>query len=293
MTDQPDSGFVNVPVYQVDADGNLLPNPLFHRSLDKLHSRTIEYPFAASQVKDAQVILDVGSAQAGPVWLSWLDHLPIKVYATDFDLPDHDFKHIQFVRADVRQLPFPDHNFDKITAASVIEHIGVGDAQVTGAEKPTMDADGDVKAFAELVRTLKPGGEVIMTVPFGITDDIVLGCARSYTAATIKKFHALAEPVLLAYYEYQHIETQTLFRENRAESGIARVLKCCLRRCWPSAHRRLRQSRLGPPPRATGSGTSLPSITGAVTWRQIPIEQAKATNRGHVEGVLCGVWRKQ
>jgi hypothetical protein len=34
-------------------------------------------------------------------------------------------------------------------------------------------------------------------------------------------------------------------------------------------------------------------IPGEVTWRNLPLSQAKAIHKTHTEGVLCGVWRKK
>lgn len=55
---------------------------------------------------------------------------------------------------DGRALPFPDSEFDKIYSISVIEHI---------------PEDGDGKAVMELARILKPGGVLVLTVPYSNT----------------------------------------------------------------------------------------------------------------------------
>ncbi len=52
---------------------------------------------------------------------------------------------------DGKALPFPDSTFDKIYSVSVVEHI---------------PGDGDEKAVKELARILKPGGILVLTVPF-------------------------------------------------------------------------------------------------------------------------------
>jgi hypothetical protein len=83
---------VIVPMYEMDEYGHVRPNPLFHRPIDKLHSRCIEYPFAASRLGDAKIILDVGTIKADPAWIEWLERLPVKVHATDYDVPLEPFK---------------------------------------------------------------------------------------------------------------------------------------------------------------------------------------------------------
>jgi SAM-dependent methyltransferase len=51
---------------------------------------------------------------------------------------------------DATKLPFPDKNFDYIISISVIEHIA---------------DDGDSNAMQEMWRLLKPGGELVITIP--------------------------------------------------------------------------------------------------------------------------------
>jgi SAM-dependent methyltransferase len=52
------------------------------------------------------------------------------------------------IRGDIYRLPFPDHSFDVVIASEILEHI---------------PRDGD--AIAEVVRVLKPGGRLAVTVP--------------------------------------------------------------------------------------------------------------------------------
>jgi len=56
-------------------------------------------------------------------------------------------------------MDFQSNTFDKIIAVSVIEHIGLDSPQVRSKEKPKTEDDGDIKAFKELLRVLKPGGK--------------------------------------------------------------------------------------------------------------------------------------
>jgi SAM-dependent methyltransferase len=54
----------------------------------------------------------------------------------------------EVVRGDLLHLPFPDASVDRVMASEVLEHI-----------------PDDATAFAEIVRVLKPGGRVAVTVP--------------------------------------------------------------------------------------------------------------------------------
>jgi SAM-dependent methyltransferase len=70
--------------------------------------------------------------------------------------------------ADVKQgdalnLPFPDGDFDRIVASEVLEHIG--------------DDDG---AIAELVRVLRPGGTIAVTVPRWLPEKVCWALSDAY-----------------------------------------------------------------------------------------------------------------
>ncbi len=268
------NNILSVPIYEKDQYGHIIPNLLFHRTCDRIHSRCVEYPFAAAHVGGAKTLLDVGSAKADKFWISWLDSLDIDVYATDYDEFIYPAHKIKFHKSDVRKLAFEDNTFDKIIAVSVIEHIGLEKPQVVNEIKPETKEDGDLQAFKELLRVLKTGGEIIMTFPFGLRDGLILGDeARNYTEQSIKKFSSNAEPVLLEYYEYQYVNGQKIFRENnnylsRIKSGFMSILKEKINE-----------------PVISGS-------IGPVTWRCIAMNKTKAKHDNHTEGVLCGIWRK-
>ena len=64
------------------------------------------------------------------------------------DADDAALKDAAAVSGDALTLPFPDESFDRIIAAEVLEHI-----------------PGDERAIGELVRVLRPGGRMAVTVP--------------------------------------------------------------------------------------------------------------------------------
>jgi SAM-dependent methyltransferase len=288
-----------IPVYELDDSGLLKPNPAFHRPFDKLHSRCMEYPFAASQIADACCILDVGTVKSDPLWISWLENLPIEVHATDYDLPLQPFKKVVFHQADVRNLPFADGSFDKILAVSVIEHIGLQSPQVFARSIPEIDTNGDLAAVKELARVLKAGGELIMTFPFGKNDGLILADqARAYSLNSIQKFEKVLKPVLLHYYEYQHAGRYDIYNEYKQEKEAFSCnvtllkMKAIIKGIF-HIYTRISSSTLRQSQERSDQINKPPNLPGVVVWREVPLSQANATHIGHVDGVLCSVWKKQ
>ncbi|SEF81808.1 Methyltransferase domain-containing protein [Thermomonospora echinospora] len=70
------------------------------------------------------------------------------------------------VQGDARDLPFPDNSFDKIIASEVLEHIG-----------------DDMTAMGELLRVLKPGGRLAVTVPSWLPERICWALSEAYHTA--------------------------------------------------------------------------------------------------------------
>ena len=112
-------------------------------------------------------ILDVGTVKSDKAWIAWLKSLQIEVYVVDYDTPDSAYQNIHFYRAYVRKLPIPYSYFNKVLAVSVIERIGLEKPQIKMNNLPTFRTNVDIEAISELARVLKPGGELIMTFPFG------------------------------------------------------------------------------------------------------------------------------
>lgn len=70
------------------------------------------------------------------------------------------------VTGDALGLPFPDDSFDKIVAAEVLEHI-----------------PDDMTAMAELLRVLRPGGRLAVTVPSWLPERICWALSEDYHTA--------------------------------------------------------------------------------------------------------------
>jgi SAM-dependent methyltransferase len=67
------------------------------------------------------------------------------------------------VNGDALRLPFPDASFDRVIASEVLEHIW-----------------GDESAIAELVRVLRPGGRMAVTVPARFPERVCWALSHRY-----------------------------------------------------------------------------------------------------------------
>jgi len=102
------------------------------------------------------VVLDVGCASGRQLFQManriargvGVDIAQSFVDAAEKERASHNIANLSFQQAFIEQLPFPDQSFDKIICAEVLEHV----------------FDKDV-ALKELLRLLKPGGSLMITVP--------------------------------------------------------------------------------------------------------------------------------
>ncbi len=76
------------------------------------------------------------------------------------------------VNGDARTLPFPDETFDRIITSEVLEHI-----------------DEDEPAIDELVRVLKPGGTLAVTVPTWFPEKVCWALTEEYHAPFVEGGH--------------------------------------------------------------------------------------------------------
>ena len=110
------------------------------------------------------MILDVGSPKLLGLCLAWryavelqltdISHLDIDEYRLLWNSIKHRARGTAaFSLQDARALPYPPATFDVVYSMSVVEHV---------------EADhGDSASVRELIRVLKPGGLLLLTVPFG------------------------------------------------------------------------------------------------------------------------------
>lgn len=82
---------------------------------------------------------------------------------------------LTFIKGDVLQLPFSNHELESVSSICVLEHIGLG------RYGDTVDAWGSEKAITELLRVTKPGGKIIITLPIDSISRIYFNAHRAFT----------------------------------------------------------------------------------------------------------------
>lgn len=194
------------------------------------YTRFPEYSFFAKEIglyvdraQSSQPIkvLDVGSPKLFGLYLAY--HYKLCIQLTDISSANIDeyvtlWKAIQssalgetmFVQQDGRVQPYPDKSFDIIYSMSVLEHID--------------GKDPEAKLIAEMLRLLRPGGMLILSVPFGnkYIEQTMTGFSyvapgideqenyffqRIYDAPTLQA--RLLDPLLT---QMQKVNTWTIFR---------------------------------------------------------------------------------
>jgi SAM-dependent methyltransferase len=160
-----ESLFINNPIflkYKRRFDWRSLKRkPFIKKAL--LNERIIEIPFAIDAlagIAKTGKVLDLGCMES--VLPLFFAGLGFQVTGFDFRQYPYRVPNFNFVQGNILELPFKKGSFDAVTCVSTIEHIGIG-----FYSDPKDGLSSDIKGMLEIKRVLKPGGLLILTVPFG------------------------------------------------------------------------------------------------------------------------------
>lgn len=130
--------------------------------------RVVEIPWVLSRYAGEPRVLDLGYAFASGYYLTALTGLRIpELHGVDWSAAP--VPAMLRTRADLRALPYRDGVFDAVLCISTIEHVGLDNTRY--GMTPVDGASGAEIALREAARVLRPGGRLLITVPFGAPMD--------------------------------------------------------------------------------------------------------------------------
>jgi SAM-dependent methyltransferase len=136
------------------------------RALDRLDlivtERVLEWPFVFRVLRAEQGndVLEFGCSNS----LLALQIASMGLRVTGVDLRPYPLTHdnLRFLQGDLFDLDLGTESFDSVVAVSAVEHVGLGGY---GEERsPERNDEAIIRVFRTLLR---PGGQLILTVPFG------------------------------------------------------------------------------------------------------------------------------
>ena len=100
---------------------------------------------------------------------------------------------LRFMEGSILALPFADASVPSVSSLCVVEHIGLG------RYGDPLDPEGSVKAFQELKRVVRRGGDLHLSVPIDDVDRIYFNAHRAFTEETLLKLFAPFEVIERRY----------------------------------------------------------------------------------------------
>jgi len=145
----------NPPVTVFHHDGTVRPGDV--------NERIVEIPWCmgvAASLEPGSRVLDFGATES-TLSLS-LASLGLEVTATDLRPYPLSHPRLQVVVGPIEQWTGPEHPLDAVFCVSAIEHVGLGAYE----ESPT-EGELDRQIVEQFGQWLKPGGELVLTAPYG------------------------------------------------------------------------------------------------------------------------------
>ncbi len=158
-----------------------------------LDERVIEYPWVFLRLNNGQRLLDVGSVLNYPFCEPILRNKFQQVYLQNLvsqTIVNHSF-FFQVVQ-DIREPLWLGDTFDAVTCISTLEHVGMDNVSYTGIQSNELQVADYLIAVREMVRVVKKGGVVLITVPYGRPDK--LGWIQIFGSAHLAQIELTVKP---------------------------------------------------------------------------------------------------
>lgn len=176
--------------YSYFADGLALPAG-WGRQMDE---RIVEYPWTLAQ-RPGGLTLDAGSTLNHEFVLDRLSPMVSDLHIVTLAPESQAFtqRGISYLFADLRSLPLQSELYDTVISLSVLEHVGLDNSLYGAGDarrgRPNCEAE---RAMIELTRVLKPGGTMLVSVPYGVPQR--LGWVRQFDRSELERLIDAAQP---------------------------------------------------------------------------------------------------
>ncbi|MCM0084046.1 class I SAM-dependent methyltransferase [Geomonas sp. Red32] len=158
-----------------------------------LPERVVELLLARMTYHAGAKVLDVAHANAMPCHLKMVESLPQPAQLTGIDIAEPVYNTSTYYReslvGDITRMTFDEGSFDLIWCISALEHFGMDNSGYT--DNFRKENNMDLEAVAEMIRILKRGGSLLVTVPYGKNEDH--GWLRNYDKESWLRVLAEAE----------------------------------------------------------------------------------------------------
>ncbi|MFN9520391.1 MAG: methyltransferase domain-containing protein [Bacteroidota bacterium] len=140
-----------------------------------MDERVVEYPWILSRLSNESGIsmLDAGSTFNFPELVNHKKVSPKNLTIFTYYPEDNQFlnKRISYHFGDLRQMPFRDSCYDEIVCQSTIEHVDMDNSiygySIAAHQNNQTKSYAYISVVNELVRVLKSGGKLLLTLPYG------------------------------------------------------------------------------------------------------------------------------